>query len=398
MGTALAAILAVMIAGISVLWLWMTKDAGEIKKALFSSKKILLYFLAEALVGGAAAWATYVTAGLLNTMFAVVGVMFYPILGSALAQKWLKEKVSNPIRVGMGIILASWMLFYLPAIQSGFWGDHTWIGNTLGMLTGIGWGIESTLASRVADMIDSDTSVAVRFLWESGLWLAILAVLAIVGSGREVFDQIGYILAAPAPLFMLVLIALCLTFNYFSWYRAIALIGVTKGLVISDVSGFVTVIAGMLLTVSMPGWLDIFASLLMMAGVFWIYWHGAGENGSYRQIPALPQQRRESGVLSQDTKQPIKVRILKLIAASGQTWDYEVANLLCENMLKPARRRRERNVIRTYMIELCAAGILVSVEEDADTTGHFQQGKLLSCYQITEYGCRMLEQCGFLHK
>ena len=91
MGTALAVFFTVLIALISLVWSGMNGGIRELFRAAFASKKVVLCLLTEAVVGGAAAWATYATAGLLNTLFAVVGVMFYLLLGSFLSRKWLHE-------------------------------------------------------------------------------------------------------------------------------------------------------------------------------------------------------------------------------------------------------------------------------------------------------------------
>lgn len=388
-GTVLSIVLAIMITGISFIWVAATNDIREIKKTLCVSKKLNFYILLEAVIGGIAAWATYVTAGLLNTLFAVIGVMFYPILGSILSKKWMKEKVTAKVKLGMVIIFAGWGLFYFTTILNGSWGDDVWIGCFLGILTGIGWGVEGVISSKLGDMIDCDTGVAVRFLYETIVWLLLFFFITVFFPNNTIWLSLKLLCSDLHSIFMLFIIALCLTFNYFSWYRAFALIGVTKGLVISDVSGFASVGIGMLLATSMPTWLEIIASLIMIFGVFFIYWYGIQEIGNFRNVDQTPGFIKNR-VPKQYENKPLKIQILQLISINGPIWDFEVANMLSEQITNLKKRRRYRNRIRTYMIEACLSGVLINMEDETDEAGHFQKGKLLSKYQITQFGIEIL--------
>ncbi|MDO5409192.1 MAG: DMT family transporter [Lachnospiraceae bacterium] len=394
-GTVLAIVLTSFIALFAVIWAAVTGDIKEIRKGILSSRKINVYFLIEALAGGLAAWATYVTAGLLNTMFAVFGVMFYPILGAVIAKKWLREKVSSKTRVGMGMILIGWGLFYFQTIAGGDWGGNTWVGAALGIITGIGWGVEGAIASKVMDMVDSDSNVAVRFLYEAVIWVAIFLLITLVIPENEVWLYMRLLFQDLRAVLMLAVIALALTFNYFSWYRSFTLMGVTEGLVISNTSGFVTVLTGMLLAVFMPAWTDIIACLLMISGIFWIYWYGISRTGVFREVDLTPCVKR-TPMTGNYEELPLKARILIFIASNGPIWDFEVANLFSEDIISVKKRCRYRNRLRTYMIESCASGFLVSIEDDIDEMGKFEKGKLLSRYQITEYGYKQLTESGFI--
>ena len=110
-GAALSAVLTAMITLISMIWLLFTGEIREIRRAALASPKLSRNFLVQAVTGGLAAWATYVTAGLSNTVFAVSGVMFYPLLGALIARKYLSERIPSKIRGGMLMICAGWALF-----------------------------------------------------------------------------------------------------------------------------------------------------------------------------------------------------------------------------------------------------------------------------------------------
>lgn len=398
-GAALSALLTAMVTLIAVVWLLCAGDIREIRRAAFHSPGISRRFLVQAVTGGLAAWATYVTAGLSNTVFAVSGVMFYPLLGSLLARKCLSERIPSKIKGGMLMICAGWALFYFPPVMQSAWGQHTWVGGILGLLTGIGWAVEGVAASGTSDLIDTDTCVVVRYLYECIIWAVLLLLLGLFRPECLIWQYIRLLLYDPYSMGILFLIALCLCLNYFSWYRSFTLMGVTEGLVISNVSGFATVLAGMLLAISMPSWTEVAASLIMIFGVFQVYWHGLGSSGIFRGVnltpmpacPFLPDRPDDHSTV------PLKARLLLLIAAKGPVWDFEAADLLSRHLRSSYVRQRRRNRLRTYMIEARAAGLLTSVEETVDETPYFQTGKLLSRYQLTAYGYEQLMQKRLLH-
>lgn len=397
MGAALSAVLTAMIALISTVWLLFTGDIREIRRAAFASPKISRSFLIQAVTGGIAAWATYVTAGLANTVFAVSAVMFYPILGSFFARKYLREQVAAKIKGGILMICAGWALFYFPPVARHSWGQNTWVGGILGILTGIGWAVEAVVANATSDMVDTDTGVAVRYLYEFVLWTAFLLLIGLLRPDCLIWQYIRFLFRDLYSLSILFLIALCLCFNYFSWYRSFTLMGVTEGLAICNASGFTTILLGMLLVNSMPSWLEVTASMIMIFGIFQVYWNGISDAGIYRSVNLTPKP--PCRVVREPVENPIlplKTQLLLLFAARGPLWDFETADLISRHIHDRRKRLRCRNQLRTYMIEARAAGLLTSVEEAMDEKPCFQTGKLLSRYQLTEWGYRQLIRYGFL--
>lgn len=391
LGTALAVILTVMIAVISVVWVSCTSGFGEVRKTLLTSKRVTLYYVVTAAVGGVAAWSTYVTAGLLDTLFAVACVIFYPVVGMVLSQSWLREKISGKAKAGMAVILLGWLVLYAPAILGG----APSAGYLLGVLTGIGWGIEGAFAGRALEVTDAASGVAVRFCIETAMWAVLLIVLAVFRPSGTTLAYIGAILRSPFSMLMLFTIALCLTFNYIAWYRAFSLVGVFNGLVVSDVSGFVVVAVTMLLGMAMPKWPEIIAALLMLFGVFIVYYGGNRGAAVLRDVSLTPRAERGPARPGADALH-LKGQALLLVEQGGPIWDFEVADALSEGMAGGRRRAHCRDVVRTSLIEARAVGLLVSVEEAVDDGERFKKGKLLSRYQITEYGYNRLVGSGLL--
>jgi len=383
-GAAIAAILAIMIAAISVVWVAFSGGLGEVLKTMRLSKRMYAYSLAMALVGGIAACATYVTAGQLGTFFAVAGVIFYPVVGLFISQRWLREKIGVKSKAGMAVILTGCLALYAPAVVSA-----PSVGHFLGVLTGILWGIEGALAGKVIEIADSDSAVAVRFCFEAALWvIASITLLIFQPQGASIM-YMKDIISNPFSMLMLFVIALCLAFNYLSWYRSFSLIGVFNGLVISNISGFVVIVLGMLLAIAMPSWLEITAMLTMLSGVFLVYCAANSGASVLRNVNLAVCQGKSAGGLPQ-TALPLKAQTLLLTEQHGPVWDFAVSNMLSGAIPDEKRKLRRQNLARTYMIEASAAGLLVSVDNSVDEGMHFGKGKLLSKYQITEYGYQQL--------
>lgn len=389
-GLAISIVLAYMIAAITICWTIFMWGFTDFKNSLFTDKKQSKYYIIAAVTGGVAACATYITAGLTDSLYAVIGTIFYPIVGFFVARRWLKEKMSTQSKLGMGLIAIGWLLIYVPVSAT----HVSFTAVFLGLLTGIGWGVEGAVVSRILDIHNSETAVAVRYTYEAVILTAVLLVTLLIFPDGCVVQYLFAIASNPLTMLALFSIALCLSFNYLAWYKAFALIGVFSGLVISDISGFIIIVTGLLLASAMPEWNEVFASIAMLLGVYVIY-SGNNEYNCLRNVSIVPQSKK-TRITSKSAKMPTKLQLLLTIVQRGAIWDFELANLMTEDIEDNRRRISRRNKLRTLMIEACASGMIVSIEDSIDQNGHFQEGKLLSKYQITEYGYKILLSHGLI--
>lgn len=346
-----------MIAVISIIWVIFSVPQGfkEFRKTAFSFRTISLIYLISAIIGGIAAWCTYITVGLVSTLFSVANVMFYPLAGLVISKLWLHEKISKNSKIDIIVITFGWLILLFPTLLNTNILNSNFIVCILGLITGVCWGIEGCLASHATDFSDTVIGVSVRFCFESFFWIIIYLIISIINPDGLVRSYMKILLNDTTSMSMLFIIALCLTFNYFSWYKAFTLIGV-----------FIT------------------------------YQSKTDETAVLRSVNTSIHVSKIK--FYQNTVQfPLKLRALITIGQRECIWDFEIARILSEEINSERKRISNRFLIRSLLIEAQAAGLITIIEQAVDE-GHFQKGKLLCKYQLTEFGYERLEKCGLLNK
>ncbi len=380
---------------IALIWLAALGKFRDMIRTVRYMPRIALLHLVCACVGGIVAFGTYMAAGLVDTIFAVASVMFYPIIGSALARMLCRESISRKCMLGIAVIASSCLMIYLPNLFSGGSGGK-W-GLLLGLLAGVGWGIEGALMGRALDFTDPDVSIGLRFCCEAILWAIGLLVLVITKPQAPALACAMALRTEPVSALLLFVCALCLAFNYMSWYRSFTLIGVCRGLAVSDASCFISAVCSMVLLPTMPGWSTILASIAMLVGVFIIYLEGESEDGILRSAPSIErfcEERLPLYPASADI--PIKARALQIVAMDGPIWDYDIVDRLMREYGALDKPIRIRNQFRLWIIEAGCAGLIRAIDDKQDDGTRFSEGKLLCRYRLTEFGYRRLAAVGLL--
>gem|GEM_PF-2012426 len=388
-------IVAVLIAVMCLAWLGFTGKLLDYAKVMFGHHRENHMLMLCALFGGLASYLSYVVGSWVDTTFAIGMVMFYPILGGIVAHLWSHERISQRCIVGLVFIISGCIVLYLPAVFGTEFGQRVLLSCTLGLLSGIGWGMEAVLASRVMDFVDSEVSNAVRYAYEAILWLVITAIVLIAPTGVPLPAYYAEVFSSPTSLVFLFFISLCFMLNAFSWYKSFTLCGVAKGLALSDLSGIISALYGMLLITASPSWTETLACMIMGVGVFIVYDRESRTAATLRDVDMTPSVRRLRRSRSTEML-PNKVYALVEIAEKGPLWDYDVVRAMESRAVDPHRKARFRRQIRVYLIEASAAGLLAPIEERVDDGSCISQGLLLSRYALTEYGCARLQNMGFM--
>ena len=87
--------------------------------------------------------------------------------------------------------------------------------------------------------------------------------------------------------------------------------------------------------------------------------------------------------------QPLKFRILELVAEEGPLWTNEIVNKI--GMEYGMRSDYQRGMINYDGVEMVSAGFLSEGESKIDTEGVYREGRLLTLYSITGLGKSTLE-------
>lgn len=396
----LSAGISLLVMVLSVFWVAIQGKSKELRRTwrVFSIYK---YYIAAAVVGGIAATSTYITLGMVDSIFSTVSVLFYPVIGSMTARYWYREKMTKKCAAGIIVILLFSLLLYLPYfIRLG----EAHIKECLfGIVAGVGWGLEAVLVGRAQDFTDSDVGLAIRYFWETLFWIIILLVMKMSSWSIVIGDSLKEFYLEPKSMLLILVCAFCLTFNYINWYKGFVYIGVSRGTAISVVSGFVILVLSIALERSMPDWYSILTAAGSLLGVYIIYNDCVDGDG----LPVLRELSQGKRVIIHKTKagkmkseniyyMAIKLQIIHLVAENKVMWDYEIADMLEEIHMNPMyfRRKNFRNKIRQWTIEMRTAGLIWMVEEGFDIGDKFQKGKRLCRYEVTPFGFERIRGVG----
>jgi len=394
----LIALMIVMVeAVISTIWAISNNSLQEWWQLIRRFDRINLQYLLCAVCGGSIAWLSFVAANLASVTFSVAMVMFYPIIGTLIARLWYREKIFKQGVIGLIIIGISCACLYLPEVLYDI-GNVFFVVFLIGILVGFGWSFESAIAARAMDATSASLAVSVRFIYEAVLWIVISLVIAFLHPGSfPVTSSIALVLSEPRSVLFLSVAAVALTFNYYAWYQSFLFCGVCRGLAVSDISGFVIVMASMILLASQPSLIAVFVCLCMFFGVFLVYYGQASRVGVLRAVDLSPVAARLARGRPLRTM-TLKSAILVTVAEHQGIWDYELAEKLTAGMRGTRIRNRRCKQIRLALVEAAAAGLVVPVEDAIDNGNHFGEGALISNYRLTAFGRQRLLTMRLLRK
>lgn len=386
----IALIIALIQAAVSIVWTSFYGSFSEWRRFIFRFDRINLYYLLSALCSGSVAWLAYVALIMTDATFAVAMVMFYPIFGALIANRWYQEKVFKQCIVGLIIIGIGCGVLYLPN-AFGASGISFALIIIIGMLVGLGWGLESTIATRAMDVTSANLGASVRLTYEALIWLAIAVLVAVFSPDRlELSNAVISVFSEQRTVLLLVVASVALAFNYFSWYQSFLLCGVCRGLAVSDLSSFVTVLVGMIILIGQPSPSAVIACLLMLFGVFLVYFGQAGEVGVLRDVN-LGSNTKELVGARPRKQMTLKSQVLVMIAECDSKWDHQIVNEVLSVADSPWQQKRLARRTHLALIESAAAGLIKPVEDAIDDGSHFHEGRLNTCYQLTVFGSKRLE-------
>lgn len=95
------------------------------------------------------------------------------------------------------------------------------------------------------------------------------------------------------------------------------------------------------------------------------------------------------------SKVHMKGRTIQILEERGPSWDYDIAKqVIDEYELQDDRRNRSN--IRIWLIEYAANGLIEAVEDAVDDGSNFREDKLMSRYQVTNFGRQRMKDTGLL--
>jgi drug/metabolite transporter (DMT)-like permease len=269
-------------------WALLTGKLKEVGKTL-AHPKISKWLTAAALFGGPCAiFGSTLAIGYVGAAFASAIGLLSAVVGTILGWAVYKEKITRKTAAGVIMLVVGGVLVLDPAnmidtIQDPASPDGVWLGYVGGLMSALGWGIEGAFAARALDVTDPDSSVCVRYVCESLLWLIILLpVTAVIVGPGDFYDMFVDAVTNPDFIFWEVIASFTLGMCYVTMYKCYPLIGVGRTLSLTAMYVPVSIVALYAFMGQVPSWWIVIGTIISVAGMFVMYWESDTISGSTR--------------------------------------------------------------------------------------------------------------------
>ncbi len=245
--------------------------------------------LAAVFGGPMAIYGSFLAIGYVGAAFGAVAALCYPVIGTALARVWLKEKITARAAIGIGIIVIGAVFIFTPGLSDELsgGGEQAWIGYLGGAMAIFGWGIEGVIAGRTLDVTDPDVSLTIRFTAETFYWVVLIIPLAAIFLAGDLYTIAGEAITNPINLVWLALAGVTFGFCYVAWYKSFPLIGVGRGQAIAALYGPFALVWLTIATLALPSWEFIVGGLLAVVGSFVLFTERRDVLEVIRSVPGL---------------------------------------------------------------------------------------------------------------
>jgi len=277
----------VLIAGIQaivfaiVLFFFWAGLTGKIKESIktLTHVKISKWLLLGAICGGPCAiYGSTIAIGYIGAAFAAAMGLMSAIVGALVARAWYHERFTKKTVAGIGLLLLGGLVILNPidminSIADPASPDGVVFGYVGAILSAIGWGLEGCFAVRALDVTDADSSLPVRYIWESIIWIIIIfPIIGLIAGPADFFPSLWAALTSTSFIFWTVIAAFCLGMCYAAMYKCYPLIGVGRTLSLTALYVPVSIIALLAFFGVLPVWWIIIGAAISVVGMFVMYW------------------------------------------------------------------------------------------------------------------------------
>ncbi len=240
-GSMIVAAMQALMFAIVLFLLWSTVN-GKPKEAVKNLVHfpVSKWFLVSAFWGGLLAmFGSTLATAFIGADFSSAIALLSGVTGALYARVLFKEKLTKKLIVGLIITTIGGILICDPsAIMDNITNpakDGVWLGYLGGIMSAIGWGVESCYNVRGIDVADTEATTVPRYFWEMILWFVIVMPLtaAIVGWG-DFYSLLGEVMSNPNVYGLLIFTALSLGVADSLLHKGFPLMGVGRGLAVDN--------------------------------------------------------------------------------------------------------------------------------------------------------------------
>ena len=279
-GTAVISAVTSMMYAIVTFFVWCVPagKAKEVVKTLAKPKIDMWLAFATCFGGIMAVFGTFLATAGLGAGLAATASIISIAVGAIVASVWNKEKMARNTVIGIVAIIIGGFIMLDPStiINSEVTEDAT-VGYIGLILCIIGFGLEGNITVRVYDVTDTDSSLAVKQIWDTLIWFIILlpVIACYVGFG-PLYEYLANVLTNPDMMLWLLVIALVMVVCNASTVKAFPLIGVARVASLNALYAPFSMIFLLAFMGVVPSWVVIIGVIIALFGVYIMY-HDSGD-------------------------------------------------------------------------------------------------------------------------
>lgn len=280
-GTIVVSALQALVFAVVLFFLWscINNKPREVYRN-FVTWPISKWFLVSAFFGGMMAmFGSTVATAYVGAGYASAIALLSAVVGAVYGRFMLNEKMTLATVAGILVLMIGGILVLNPVemvhdMMNPDAKSGVMIGYIGGILSAVGWGIESCYNVRGLDLADSEASTPVRYGWECILWFVIVFPLTAATVGFDNFNSLVLeCLTSTDIMCILLFTALSLGIADSLLHKGYSMMGAGRGLAINAIYAPVSLVAlwVFLKDYNISIWLAI-GSVIAVAGTFIMYW------------------------------------------------------------------------------------------------------------------------------
>ena len=280
-GTIVASALQALFFGIFLVLLWSLIN-GKTREAVrnFRTWPVSKWFFVSAIFGGLMAmFGSTLATAYVGADYAAAIALLSAAAGTLYGRAFLKEKLTVYSIAGMIIMTIGGIFVIDPVamveeVMNPDGKNGVIIGYIGGILSAIGWGIESCYNVRGLEMADNEATTPVRYTWECLIWLfIILPILGIFVGFDSLYGTLIECLMSPAMWVLTLITVLSLGIADSLLHKGYILLGAGRGLAMNAIYAPISIFALWFFLKDYPIsiWLVI-GLVICIIGTIVIYW------------------------------------------------------------------------------------------------------------------------------
>ena len=300
-GTVVASALQALFFGTFIFLLWSLIN-GKQREAVetFVTWPISKWFFASAIFGGLMAmFGSTLATAYVGADYAATIALLSATAGTLYGRAFLKEKLTPTSVLGMIVMTIGGILVIDPVAMINEMSDPSGkdgliFGYVGGILSAIGWGVESCYNVRGLEMSDNEATTPSRYMWECIIWLTIIMPLIClfvgISEGVDVlYGTLWACLMSPAMWVLTLITVFSLGIADSLLHKGYILLGAGRGLAMNAIYAPISLLAlwVFLKDYDISFWL-IVGSFICIVGTFIIYWHKEEFDESVRDFKDDP--------------------------------------------------------------------------------------------------------------